>query len=198
MTNDLIINRGKVPHTNPRKGSAKMKKIYRLSSKYVNYSLSSGTYNSLTMLEEALDLLSIVHNQAHYKEHRTEENSYLLPSYDVPDIDVIGSIGDVQEGKLFGLTYSQIDTRCEEIRMYINRSQALYELRHQQSKFYEKYDMLSNAFYSLKSYRKYVQEELDDLWSDDIFPALNALAPDGCYFGPHEGNSSDYGFWEVN
>lgn len=32
---------------------------------------------------------------------------------------------------------------------------------------------------------------------DDIFDHLNSIAPLDCYFGPHVGNASDYGFWSV-
>jgi hypothetical protein len=39
----------------------------------------------------------------------------------------------------------------------------------------------------------------DDEWADefvsDLMDALNEYAPDGCYFGAHEGDGSDFGFW---
>ena len=29
-----------------------------------------------------------------------------------------------------------------------------------------------------------------------LFPLLNQYAMDGCYFGAHEGDGSDFGYWE--
>lgn len=45
----------------------------------------------------------------------------------------------------------------------------------------------------------------DDYWSSDdcienmsdLFDALDSYAPDGYYFGAHEGDGSDFGYWEI-
>ena len=45
-----------------------------------------------------------------------------------------------------------------------------------------------------------IQAEHPDAASElviDLFDALDAIAPDGMYFGSLEGNGCDYGFWEV-
>ncbi len=49
-------------------------------------------------------------------------------------------------------------------------------------------------------------EEDDDTWWSsgdasevlhDLSDALDDIAPHGCYFGPHSGNNSDFGFWPL-
>lgn len=48
----------------------------------------------------------------------------------------------------------------------------------------------------LKStYSNLPQSDRTEYLYETIFSELNAIAPKGYYFGSHEGNSSDLGFW---
>lgn len=51
-----------------------------------------------------------------------------------------------------------------------------------------------------------IEDDDADWWDSDecsfflnetLFDTLNNYAPDGYYFGSHEGNGSDFGYWEV-
>ena len=35
------------------------------------------------------------------------------------------------------------------------------------------------------------------LLNEDVFDLMNEIAPEGSYFSAHEGDGSDFGFWEV-
>lgn len=52
-----------------------------------------------------------------------------------------------------------------------------------------------NEYKAILDNEDYDNETADYLLNEDLFDALNEIAPDGCYFGSNEGNGSDYGFW---
>ena len=41
------------------------------------------------------------------------------------------------------------------------------------------------------------QDGLDWFLNEFLFDAMNEIAPEGCYFGAHEGDGSLFGYWEV-
>jgi hypothetical protein len=43
--------------------------------------------------------------------------------------------------------------------------------------------------------RAFILETVSCIINEDLFDALNEFAPPQYYFGPHHGDSSDYGFW---
>lgn len=40
-------------------------------------------------------------------------------------------------------------------------------------------------------------EECSWLLDEDVWEAMNDIAPEGYYFGAHPGDGADYGFWEA-
>lgn len=58
--------------------------------------------------------------------------------------------------------------------------------------------------YDPENYRRLAAEDfrLTDSYdrtvflNEDLFDAMNDIAPEGCYFGSHPGDGSDFGFWE--
>ena len=41
------------------------------------------------------------------------------------------------------------------------------------------------------------EEYLEYLLNEDIWDAMQALEPDGYYFGAHPGDGADFGYWEI-
>jgi len=44
---------------------------------------------------------------------------------------------------------------------------------------------------------RWESDEISFFLNEELFYILNSYAPDGYYFGSHEGNDSDFGFWEI-
>jgi hypothetical protein len=45
--------------------------------------------------------------------------------------------------------------------------------------------------------RAKAQGWMDEFIWENLFDAMNDIAPKDCYFGAHEGDGSDFGFWKI-
>lgn len=59
----------------------------------------------------------------------------------------------------------------------------------------EKYTEYVNA-YECDDHPFWASEMARMMLDEDIWEALDSIAPDGTYFGAHPGDGSDYGFWQ--
>lgn len=59
----------------------------------------------------------------------------------------------------------------------------------------DQYETLIQEARELIEKEGYGTDESGYLLNEELFDALNDFAPPFCYFGSHEGNGSDYGFW---
>ena len=73
--------------------------------------------------------------------------------------------------------------------------------------FADEYVRLSGDTGKVKLFHKHVKEYHESTchcWMDNLqwdlevlFDLLNGLAPEGYYFGAHEGDGADFGFWKT-
>ena len=66
--------------------------------------------------------------------------------------------------------------------------------------FADEYVRLGGNAGKVRSFYKHVKEyHMDNLqWDlEELFDLLNGLAPEGYYFGAHEGDGADFGFWKT-
>lgn len=54
-----------------------------------------------------------------------------------------------------------------------------------------------DEFMSDDSYALWQSEEIGYILNEDIWDAMQEIAPDGFFFGAHPGDGADYGFWAI-
>ena len=48
------------------------------------------------------------------------------------------------------------------------------------------------------TYEFWMSEDMSYILNEDIWDAMNEIAPDGYYFGASDGDGADYGYWKVD
>ena len=59
------------------------------------------------------------------------------------------------------------------------------------------YNLIEDFFWPEDDHKFWDSDDAHYLLNETLWDELSYLAPENCYFGSHEGDGSDYGFWKL-